>query len=102
MRRPLRRLLTTLVVLGLLILPSAGLASSTSYTSANDSAPAPAMVDIFLMLPVGLLALVTGAALWVPAAAVTALTRPGELDIPTRHLLESPFRFVFVDAIGSH
>jgi len=58
--------------------------------------------DLLVMRPLGLVALGVGAVLWVPAAAMAAAVQPSEIKKPTEALVMKPYRYVFVDSIGSH
>lgn len=107
MRRLARNFLAGLAICGLLAAPMASLAASMSTSAAaaadeREAIPAPPMMDLLLLRPLGMLALATGAMLWVPAAGITAMTRPQELGVTTEDLVMKPLRFVFMDALGTH
>jgi hypothetical protein len=98
MRRVARSLLICLSLAALLAMP-AGAASGTDQL---DKKPAPPMMDALIMRPLGLVALGVGALLWLPAAGITAVTRPSEVGTTTHYLLRVPADFVFADPLGSH
>jgi hypothetical protein len=100
MPRPLRRLAAALAVVGLLLAPaSSALASSNTVVAAET---APPMLDALIMRPLGLGGLGLSAALWVPTQIVTMAVRPSEWRTPIEHMLVKPYRYVFVDPLGSH
>jgi hypothetical protein len=100
MARQLRRLTAALALAACLFAPTASLAGTNIDTIGDQGSPP--MVDVFLMRPLGLLFLGASCALYLPAAAVTALVRPSELHVPYEVLIQDPARFVFVDPLGSH
>jgi hypothetical protein len=100
MPRPLRRLAAALAVVGLLLAPaSTALASSKTMVEAET---APPIFDALIMRPFGLAGLGASAALWVPTQLITMAVRPSEWRTPIEHMLVKPYRFVFVDPLGSH
>jgi hypothetical protein len=98
MRRHLRNLLASLALAALITAP-AGAATTTDQL---DVKPAPPMLDALIMRPLGLVALGVGAVLWIPAAGITAITRPSEVGTATHYLLRVPADYVFSDPLGSH
>jgi len=103
MRRLTRTFLFGLAIAGLLAAPMASLAATSAATSdEREAVPAPAMMDVLVLRPLGMLALATGALLWVPAAGITVMARPQDLGVTTEDLVLKPFRFVFEDPIGTH
>lgn len=62
----------------------------------------PVLLDAFLLRPVGLAMTAVGAAAFVPAGAITALTRPRDIGKPFRLLVANPFRYTFMDPLGEH
>ena len=99
MRNKIFRGLATLAVFASLIATPAFAKTSIEEV---ESAPAPAMVDVMLMRPLGMVMLGVSAALFVPAAGITAITRPDQMDLAYDAMIRKPARFVFVDPIGSH
>jgi len=105
MRRLLRPIGIALAALALLAMPAASLAGVTDdlhHTSAHESEMAPPMLDALILRPLGLVSLAFGAVLWVPAQAMTLLTRPTDASEPTKQLILRPVKYTFVDPIGSH
>jgi len=100
MARQLRRLAAVLALAAVLVAPAASLAATNVDRIGEPGSPP--MVDLFLMRPLGLLMLGASCALFVPAAALTAMVRPADLHVPYEVLVEGPVRFVFVDPLGSH
>ncbi len=98
MLRQIRTFFAALAVTALLASP--GFAATNIDNL--DAGPASPVTDAIVLRPLGLAMLGVSAALWVPAAAVTALVRPSELDMTIEHMLVKPARFVFVDPLGSH
>ena len=58
--------------------------------------------DLIVLRPFGLLATGVGAALAVPAVALTALTHPQDIHKPIEFLVMRPARYTFGDPIGTH
>ena len=95
-----RRLVVCLAALALLAAPTGAFASEGLDSIANK--PAPAMFDVFVMRPMGLVMLGVSSVLFVPAAAFTAASRPSELGTTYEHMIQRPAQFVFSDPIGTH
>ena len=101
MLRHLRTLLAALAVIGLLAAPA-----TTAFAGSNigtiESEKSPAMVDLMLMRPLGLVALVVSGAVWVPVQGFTMLVRWQDRQKPIDYMLKGPAEFVFVDPLGEH
>lgn len=104
MPRPLRRLAAALAVVGMLVAPttSALAAPNASSKTVIEAETAPPVFDALVMRPLGLAGLGMSAALWLPAQAITMAVRPTEWRTPIEWMLVKPYRFVFVDPLGSH
>jgi hypothetical protein len=100
MARQLRRFAAALALGAVLFAPVAGQAA-TNIDNVGDKGSPPS-VDLFIMRPLGLAMLGVSCALFVPAAAMTALVRPSEIRTPYELMVAAPARFVFVDPLGSH
>jgi hypothetical protein len=100
MLRRLRITLAAVAVTALLLAPTSTLAGTNIDNIGEKGSPP--MVDVLLMRPLGLAMLVASVGLYIPAAALTAITRPSELDTTTEMLVRVPARFVFQDPLGSH
>ena len=98
--RSVRRFLAVTAVLALLAAPAAAVTDHKVSHVGNSNAPA--MMDVLVLRPVGLVGLALSAVLWVPAEALTLCINPSEWKVPVDHLLTKPARYVFVDPIGSH
>lgn len=95
------RVLATLLAACLLTTPA--LASNDFEAGfPEENATSHPAVDILLLRPLGLVALASGVSLFVPAGAITLLTRPTEIDEPYEWLVAGPARYVWVDPIGGH
>lgn len=99
MRNKILRSIATLTVL--FSLAATPVLAKTSIEEV-ESEPAPAMIDVMLIRPLGLVMLGVSSALFVPAAGITAITRPDQMDLAYDAFIRKPARFVFVDPIGSH
>ena len=101
MLRHLRTLFAALAVIGLLAAPA-----TTAFAGSNigtiESEKSPPMVDLMLMRPLGLAALVVSGAVWVPVQAFTMLVRWQDRQKPIDIMLKGPAEFVFVDRLGEH
>lgn len=100
MLRSFRTLLAAVALAGFVVAPSSALAG-TKVDSFEARGVNP-VVDILLMRPLGAVMLLGSVGLFVPAAAITAMTRPSELDVPYSLLVEKPVQFVFRDPLGQH
>jgi hypothetical protein len=69
----------------------------------NEPSSVPVIFDVAVMRPIGLIAVIVGAAFYVvPVAPLVALTRPTELGKPLGPLVGVPLRFTFKDPLGHH
>jgi hypothetical protein len=100
MLRRIRTTLAAIAVASLLLAPASALAGTNIDNIGEKGSPP--MVDVLLMRPLGLLMLGVSVGIYIPAAAITAMTRWSELDTTTEMLVREPARFVFVDPLGSH
>ncbi len=98
MKKSIFRFVSTLLLAAALATP--GMAR-TSIEEA-EAEPAGPLTDILVMRPLGLIMLGVGTLLFIPAAGVTAISRPKEIGVPYKYLVHEPARFVFVDPIASH
>jgi hypothetical protein len=98
--RSVRRFLAAFALVALVAAPAS--AVTNERVDQVDSAYAPAMMDVLVLRPVGLIGLGISSVLWVPAQLMTLAINPTEWKLPIDHLLAKPARFVFVDPIGSH
>ncbi len=100
MPRSFRRLAAALAVAALLF-PAAAGAQGFTGTKVEGSNASPAF-DMIILRPVGFAGLVASAVLWIPAQAMTMITRPSEWEKPIDLMLKKPAAYVFTDPIGSH
>ena len=98
--RSVRRFLAAFALVALVAAPAS--AVTNERADKVDAAFAPAMMDVLVLRPVGLIGLGMSSVLWVPAQLMTLAINPSEWKLPVDHLLVKPARFVFVDPIGSH
>jgi hypothetical protein len=80
-------------------------APAAAFTRETNNAPdkVPAVIDVLLLRPVGLVMTATGVALYVfPVAPITMLVRPLDIAKPLGPLVVKPGRFTFADPIGYH
>jgi hypothetical protein len=75
---------------------------SAGTVSQDDSANAPAAIDVLLLRPAGLLSLVVGTGLFLVSAPIILLTRPQEIGTPFAQLVVRPAKYIWVDPIGGH
>ena len=101
MLRHLRTLFAALAVVGLLAAPA-----TTAFAGSNigtlETEKAPAMVDLMLMRPLGLVGLVVSGVVWVPVQAFTMAVRWQDRQKPVDYMLKGPAEFVFVVPLGEH
>ena len=73
--------------------------SEENYDRVGRVEPA---IDAVFLRPLGIVATLTGAALFVVSAPIVALTRPSELKVPFNYLVVRPARYTWVDPLGHH
>jgi hypothetical protein len=100
MAHRIRRFFAALACAALLGAPAASFASTNIDDVGGGGSPP--VVDALLMRPLGLAMLGVSAVAFVPAAAITAAVRPADLHMPFEIMIMGPYRFVFVDPLGSH
>ena len=103
----LRRALAVFCTALMIVAGAAGTSVAETADSYEASLPAenatsPVVVDVMLLRPLGLVALAGGTALFVPVAAMTAITRPHEIAKPFNTLIVGPARYVWADGLGKH
>lgn len=96
------RVISKLVAAAAVVTMLAGPAAAGRQFGDVEASHTSDMFDVLVMRPIGLVGLGLGAALWVPAAAITLAVQPTEIKKPTEQLVMKPFRYVFSDPIGSH
>ena len=99
--------LCLIVLVACTVTPSSASARRSSILNNSDSEAnnetSPVMVDLILLRPLGLMTFVLSTALFVvPVLPITLVTRPTEIGKPMRLMLVVPFRYVWVDPLGSH
>jgi len=101
MRRPIAALCTILFVAS-----AAGqaLAFDDAFEAQlpDENATSSPVLDALILRPLGLVSLVGGVALFVPAAVLTAITRPTDIGKPFSLLVAEPAKYVWVDPLGEH
>jgi len=100
MFRRIRSLAATLAVAAL-VMGHAAPASAGTLEDIDDNS-VPAMFDLVFMRPLGLVATAAGVAVFLPAAALTAIFRPKDVGVTFDKLVRGPAEFTFVDPLGSH
>ena len=94
----MRKLITALALVAALGLPGQTLASS--FEDGLESCSYPKMLDLWLIKPFGLSALVVGSVFWVAAAPWALLTARDDLGHVTNTLVTRPAHFTFVRPLG--
>ena len=97
--RSVRRFLAACAVAALVAAPAYAVTNEGGDVDAEFADP---MVDVLVLRPVGLVGLVLGGALWVPAELMTVAVNPTGWKVPVDRLLTKPARLVFMDPIGTH
>ena len=100
MFRRIRSLAATLAVAALVLGHAAPVSAGALEDIDADSVPA--MFDLVIMRPLGLVATAAGVAVFLPAAAVTAVFRPQDVGTTFDKLVKGPAQFTFIDPLGSH
>jgi hypothetical protein len=96
----LRTLPATLAVAGLLLVGTAAPAgAAVEDIDQNQVHP---IFDLIVLRPLGLGVTALGVAVFVPAALVTAVVRPSDIDKPFDYLVMQPFGYTFQDPLGTH
>jgi hypothetical protein len=76
--------------------------AAPAHANPHDADRVPVGFDLITRVVFGIPLTVAGAALFVPAAAVTAATRPSEMHKPYEMLVLAPVRYTWVDPLGYH
>jgi len=93
--------LCTILMIASMAGPALADSAYQSQLPAENATSHPAFDALFLR-PLGFVALAGGVALFVPAALLTMMTRPQEIDVPLGWLVIAPARYVWVDPLGKH
>ena len=102
MRIRIRALVAALATAALIFSLAAPAAAFTRDTG-NQPNQVPAVIDVLLLRPLGLVMTATGVAFYVfPVAPLTMLVRPLDIAKPLGPLVVKPGRFTFADPIGYH
>ena len=98
-----RRGLATLCALTLFMatVSTAGATTTQARSQEEDGRVSPTM-DALLLRPLGFVSLVMGTALFVPAGALTLVTRPTDIGKPFKALIIDPALYVWADPLGEH
>ena len=102
-RRAVAALCTVVMIAGLAG-PAFAAQSAHEFESQlpSEHASSHPLTDLLLLRPLGMLALAGGVSLFIPAAAVTLMTRPHEIDKPFGFLIVAPAHYVWADGLGKH
>ncbi len=89
------------------VIPSTASARGESFINSTDSEAnnmtSPIMLDLIVLRPVGLAAMVVSTVLFVaPVLPLTLITRPTEIAKPWKALVVEPAQFVWSDPLGTH
>ena len=77
--------------------------SNDEHTDPAKESNSPPVFDLFVLRPLGLVALCVGTALFVaPVLPLTLLSRPSDLDKPFVRMVGNPVHYVFIDDLGDH
>lgn len=107
MNKTLRRSFVALCTVVLIVAGGAGASfanANASYEAAlpAENATSPVWFDALILRPIGFVVLADGILLFVPAAIVTAITRPQEMGSVFESLVAAPARYVWSDGLGEH
>jgi hypothetical protein len=99
-----RRALATLVIASLFAVSGSAIAGDRDvHTDPGVEKSSPPVLDLLMLRPAGILALVTGTALFIaPVMPLTLITRPSEMGRPFHGMVVKPAHYVFVDPLGEH
>jgi hypothetical protein len=100
MVRRLRHLAAALAVAALTLSQAAP--ASAGAVEDVDSHQVPVFVDLALMRPLGLAATAAGVAVFLPAAALTAIFHRESVPIVYDTFVRGPYDFTFRHPIGRH
>jgi hypothetical protein len=100
-----RRIRGWVAVLATVVVMLGGAAPALAFVDEGleaEQKKTPVLFDAFFLRPVGAVLTAGGAVLFVPAGAVVGLTRPSDIGKPFQALVGNPFRYTFMDPLGSH
>ena len=103
-QHPVRRIVAALCTFVLIAGLASPVAASEEFESQlpEENATSHPAVDAAILRPLGLAALFSGVALFIPVGALTLIARPSEIDKPFGYLVVAPARYVWVDPLGKH
>ena len=70
--------------------------------SMEDLANAPPVIDALFLRPMGMVGLIFGLVLAVPATVITLVTHPHNVHRPLNTLVWRPIKYIWGDPIGEH
>lgn len=77
--------------------------STDEHDVPSADSTSPPMFDLFVLRPVGIVAIGIGTALFIaPVAPLTLISRPSDIGKPFRKLVVDPVRYVVADPLGEH
>jgi len=96
--------LAAVLATALLISLNAAPSGATEFEeNPADDATSPAVFDLLILRPIGIVGAAVSAALFiVPVAPLTLITRPSDIGKPFDKLVVQPGRYVLVDKLGEH
>jgi hypothetical protein len=102
--RRLGRVGKTLVLALLLVSAEVPVVGAEADLSPNNGAigHTSPVVDALFLRPMGLIATLTGAVIFIAATPIFVLTRPTQIAEPFRALVLAPARYTWVDPLGDH
>ena len=106
-RRALRALIAGLclfTLMGAMVAPALAVPPSAEriMKSPGEDGSVNPVLDALILRPLGFMTLAAGIALFVPAAAITLITRPMDVGKPFKVLVMRPAKYVWVDPLGHH
>ncbi len=94
-----RRFTAALAAFALLTGFAVPAAATVSMEDVSNSPPA---IDALFLRPFGMVALVFGVVLAVPATAITLITHPHQVHRPLNTLVWRPIKYIWGEPIGGH
>ena len=102
MSHRLRSFVALTAALAVLTIGAAPASALTDEGLAASEASTPVLLDALILRPLGLVLTAVGIVAYAPAFAIVGVTRPTDLGKPFMLLVAKPFRYTFMDRLGSH
>jgi hypothetical protein len=97
------RSLVTVTITVFLLLGSTQAWSQAAEINPTGEKSSPPIFDLFILRPIGMVALAAGSLLFLaPVAPLTLITKPTQIGKPFDKMVMQPARYLVADPLGEH